>query len=75
MTEDKLWTYFRELNEAVQAASKGEISQPFRRGQFSVLAMAGEIELALKDISEEDAILIASELKAMGVETRIQANE
>lgn len=74
MTEDKLWRYFRELNEAVQAASKGESSPPFQQGQYSVVALSGDIELSVKDISEEDAILIASELKAMGVEASIQAD-
>lgn len=74
MTEDKLWIYFRDLNKAVQAASKGESSPPFQQGHYSVVALSGDIELSVKDISEEDAILIASELKAMGVETSVQAD-
>lgn len=65
--DDKLWNYFREVHKAVDAANQGKSSQPFRQGRFMVTALSGDIELSVKDISEEDAILIAAELKSMGI--------
>lgn len=64
--DNALWQYFQEVNAAVQAANSGKGSQPYVRGTFMVTALADEVELAVKDISEEDAILIAAELKALG---------
>ena len=72
--EDKLWNYFREVNAAVEAAKTGKGSLPYKRGSFIVTALSGDIELSVKDISEEDAILIAGELKDLGVKAIIQGS-
>ena len=72
-SEDALWRYFNEVNAAVRAANQGDGSQPFKRGTFIVTALSGDIELSVKDISEEDAVLIAAELKEMDVKANISA--
>ncbi|MCA9839312.1 MAG: hypothetical protein KC422_20535 [Trueperaceae bacterium] len=72
--EDKLWNYFREVNDAVEAANQGKGSQPFRRGTFIVTALSGDVELSVKDVSEEDAILIVAELESMGIKANLQAS-
>ncbi len=72
--EDKLWNYFREVNAAVEAAKTGEASLPYQRGTFIVTALSGDIELSVKDIAEEDAILIASELSDLGIRATVQGS-
>jgi rRNA maturation endonuclease Nob1 len=65
--DELLWRYFRDINAAVEAGYRGKTSQPYRSGTFMVTALEGEMELTIKDISEEDAILIASELQDLGI--------
>lgn len=72
--DDKLWNYFRDVNAAVEAANTGGTSQPFKRGIFIVSALAGDVELSVKDVSEEDAILIAGELKELGIKAIVQGS-
>ena len=72
--DDKLWNYFREVNAAVEAAKMGKSSLPYKRGTFIVTALSGDIELSVKDISEEDAVLIAGELRDLGVKAVIQGS-
>ena len=69
-----LWTYFREVRAAVNAAHQGQGSQPYASGTFVVSALADEVELTISDVSEEDAILIASELEAMGVKSVVRGS-
>ncbi len=69
-----LWTYFREVRAAVNAANQGRGSQPYANGTFMVSALADDIELTISDVSEEDAILIASELDAMGVKSVVRGS-
>ncbi|MEX2501826.1 MAG: hypothetical protein WD336_05590, partial [Trueperaceae bacterium] len=57
-----LWSFFRELRRTVERANAGRGSHPYRRGDFLVRATTDDVELTLRDVSEEDAILIASEL-------------
>lgn len=64
--ERELLRYFREVRAAVEAAHRGEGSHPYRRGTYVVDAVAGDLELTLKDLSEEDAVLVASELRELG---------
>jgi hypothetical protein len=64
--EDALRRYFAEVMAAVDAAALGRGALPYRRGAFVVSAVAGEVECTLKDVSEEDAILIAAELRSLG---------
>ena len=69
-----LWTYFREVRAAVNAANQGRSSQPYASGTFMVCALADDIELTISDVSEEDAVLIASELEAMGVRSVVRGS-
>ena len=62
-----LWDFFRELREAVERGNAGEAAQPYAPGDFMVHAEADEVELTVRDVSEEDAVLITSELRAAGV--------
>lgn len=64
-----LWRYFREVRAAVERAHRGEGDHPYRRGDFVVHAEADEVVLTVRDVSEEDAILIASELAELGART------
>lgn len=66
MNERKLWKFFREVNQAVSEGNSGRAPHPYLSGRFMVTARAGEVELTIKDISEEDAVLIASELRSLG---------
>jgi hypothetical protein len=72
--EAALWRFFREVHAAVAAANRGEASQPYRRGRHVVSALAGDVEVTLKDVSEEDAILIASELRSYGVHVVVRGS-
>jgi len=63
---DALWRYFAEVRAAVDAAHRGEGDHPYRHGTFVVAAVADDIEITVKDVSEEDAILIAADLRALG---------
>lgn len=67
MDDHPLWQYFREVSEAVGAANQGGGKQPYARGLYMVVAVADDIELSVTDVSEEDAVLIAAELRALGV--------
>lgn len=69
-----LWQYFQEIRTAVEAANRGDASQPYASGRFIVAAVSGDVELTVSDIAEEDAILIASELNAMGVHAVVRAS-
>lgn len=68
-----LWSFFRELREAVERGNTGDAEQPYAPGDFMVHAEADEVELTVRDISEEDAVLIASELSAAGVRAVMRA--
>lgn len=67
-----LWQYFRDVNAAVSAANRGGSAQPYVRGSYIVSAFADDIELSVTGVSEEDAVLIAAELKEMGVRAVIR---
>jgi hypothetical protein len=74
MNEERLWRYFSEVRAAVEAANQGQESQPYRRGTFMVTAVAGDVELTVSDVSEEDAVLIAGELKALGIRALVSGS-
>ena len=74
MDDHPLWRYFREVSEAVGAANREKGRQPYARGLYMVSAIADDIELSVTDVSEEDAVLIAAELKAMGVRAIIRSS-
>jgi rRNA maturation endonuclease Nob1 len=67
-----LWQYFREVSTAVSAANQDGGAQPYARGSYMVSAYADDLELSVTDVSEEDAVLIAAELRAMGVRAVIR---
>jgi rRNA maturation endonuclease Nob1 len=69
-----LWRYFKDLSSAVNAANRGEGTQPYVSGSFMVSAIADDVELTVSDISEEDAVLIAAELRSMGVKAIVQGS-
>jgi hypothetical protein len=69
-----LWRYFQEIRAAVEAANRGDGSQPYESGNFMVSALSKDVELTISDISEEDAILIASELHEQGVKALVRAS-
>lgn len=58
----------------MNAANRGRDSQPYASGTFMVCALADDIELTISDVSEEDAVLIASELEAMGVKSVVRGS-
>lgn len=68
-----LWHYFRELRDAVERAHAGKAQHPYRSGAFLVHAEADDVELTLRDVSEEDAILVASELRSLGARAVLRA--
>ena len=72
MDDHPLWQYFRDVSTAVSAANQGDGKQPYRRGSYIVSAFADDLELSVTDVSEEDAVLIAAELKDMGVRAVIR---
>lgn len=71
MAEDSrrgpLWSFFHELRQAVERGNAGEGQQPYAPGDFLVHAETDEIELTIRDVSEEDAILIVGELRSLDV--------
>jgi len=74
VSEQALWRFFLEVRRAVAAGNSGGTTQPYRRGTFLVSARAGDVELTIKDVSEEDAILIAAELTELGVHTLVRSS-
>jgi hypothetical protein len=74
MAERDLWEFFREVRDAVNEGNRGVATQPYRSGTFMVTARAGEVELTVKDVSEEDAVLIAGELGERGVRAEVSGS-
>lgn len=74
MGERELWEFFREVREAVDEGNRGDRPQPYRSGTFMVTALAGDVELTVKDVTEEDAVLIAGELGERGVRARVSGS-
>lgn len=74
MSEAALVRFFRELRRAVARGNEGLEAQPYRHGTFLVDACAGDIELTVSDVTEEDAVLIAGELGELGVRAVIRSS-
>ncbi len=72
-SDETLWRFFREVRRAVEAGNRGLANQPYQSGSFMVTALSDDIELTVSDVSEEDAVLIAADLKAQGVHALIRA--
>ena len=70
-TDKQLWNYFKELKTAVDSGNQ-DGKQPYKHGIFMVTAVSGDIEFTVSDITEEDAVLIAGELKDMGVRALVR---
>ncbi len=73
--EQSLWHFFREVHQAVANGRQRAASPPYRSGAHIITARAGDVELTIKDISEEDAVLIAEELRHLGVRTTIYGSK
>jgi hypothetical protein len=71
-SEQALWQYFCDVSEAVDSANQRSQNQPYASGQFIIVAQAGDIELTVSNVAEEDAILIAAELRAGGVNVNVR---
>lgn len=74
MSEAKLWRFFHEVQRAVVEGNEGRGPQPYQRGTFLVSALAGDVELTIQDVSEEDAILIAGELRELGARALVRGS-
>lgn len=74
MGETELWQFFREVREAVAKGNSGSSDHPYHPGTFMVTALAGEVELTVKDVTEEDAVLIAGELAGRGVRAMVSGS-
>lgn len=72
--ESALWRYFHDVRAAVARGNRGTARQPYRRGTFLVDARAGDVELVVSDVTEEDAVLIAAELAELGVRAVVRAS-
>ena len=75
MSEAKLWRFFHEVQQAVVEGNEGRGPQPYQRGTFLVSALAGDVELTIQDISEEDAVLIAGELRELGARALVRGSQ
>ncbi|MEM7736518.1 MAG: hypothetical protein AAF267_12080 [Deinococcota bacterium] len=71
-SEQALWQYFCDVSEAVDDANERGKGQPYASGQFMIVAQAGDIELTVNNVTEEDAILIAAELRTGGVNVSVR---
>lgn len=74
MNEAALWRFFRDLRSAVARGNHGLERHPYQHGTFLVDACAGDVELTISDVTEEDAVLIAGELTSMGVRAVIRGS-
>lgn len=74
MSEAALVRYFREVRQAVARGNRGIEAQPYRHGTFLVDACAGDVELTISDVTEEDAVLIAGELTSLGARAVVRAS-
>jgi hypothetical protein len=72
--EQALWSFVHEVRRAVAEGERGVGSPPYASGQFLVSARAGDVELTIKDVSEEDAVLIAAEIRLLGARATIFAS-
>lgn len=73
-SEDALLGFFRDVHAAVERSNAGEGEAPYQRGSFVVAARAGDVELSIRDVTEEDAVLIAAELRALGARAVIRGS-
>lgn len=64
--DQALWHFFEEVHQAVAAGKRGQGAPPYASGTFLVSARAGDMELTINDVSEEDAVLIAAEIRLLG---------
>jgi hypothetical protein len=74
VSETALWRFFHDLRRAVARGNRGLGPLPYRHGTFLVDACAGDVELTVQDVSEEDAVLIAGELSALGVRAVVRGS-
>ncbi|MEZ4632555.1 MAG: hypothetical protein R2880_17895 [Deinococcales bacterium] len=73
MSEEALKGYVRELYAEISKAHQGKGDLPFRHGSFWVSAISRDMEMDITHVSEEDAIIIVSELQALGIRAVMRA--
>jgi hypothetical protein len=73
MQDNALWRYFEEVTTAVQESNRRGQGHPYRRGTFLVMAIAGDVELTVSNVTEEDAILIVAELRQSDIKASYAA--
>ena len=74
MSEKALKAFFREVRRAVEEGNETGATLPYRNGTFMVLATTGNVEVTVKDVTEEDAVLIAAELRELGARAVIRGS-
>jgi len=74
VSEHALWRFYRDVRRAVTRGNRGHGPQPYRHGTFLVDACAGDVDLTIQDVSEEDAVLIAGELSSLGVRAVVRGS-
>lgn len=67
MSQKQLEHYISELQRLIAESERDNTPRPFRRGSFIVSAVEDDIEMDIANVTEEDAILIVSELKHLGI--------
>jgi len=67
-----LWTYFEEVQRALEDSNQGRASHPYRSGSWVVVALLDGVEARISGISEEDAVLVAAELGERGARALIR---
>ena len=67
MSEEQLERYISDLQILIAKSDRENTPRPFKKGAFTVSAIENDIEMDIPDITEEDAILIVSELNSMGI--------
>lgn len=74
VSEAALLRYFREVTRAVSKSRLGLEPLPYRHGSYLVDACAGDVELTVSDVTEEDAVLIAGELASLGARAVVRGS-
>lgn len=67
MSKNQLEHYISELQRLIAESERDNTSRPFKRGSFIVSAIEDDVEMDIANVTEEDAILIVSELSYMGI--------
>ena len=67
MSQEFLQRYISDLQQLIAESERNNTPRPFKRGSFMVSAIAEDVEMDIANVTEEDAILIVSELSEFGI--------